>query len=36
MKVPRQCPVIILVKADWRQGKALGNEESNVMESRLP
>jgi len=36
LKVPRQCPVTIMVKVRSRQGKALGREESKLMESRLP
>ena len=36
LKVPRQCPVTILVKVGSRQGKALGNEETKLMGSRLP
>jgi hypothetical protein len=27
MKVPRQCPLVLLVKVDWRGGKAFGCEE---------
>jgi len=36
LKIPRQCPVTILVKVVSRQGKALGSEESKLIESRLP
>jgi hypothetical protein len=27
MKVPRQCPLVLLVKVGWREGKAFGFEE---------
>jgi hypothetical protein len=27
MKVPRQCPLVLLVKVDWRGGKTFGCEE---------
>jgi hypothetical protein len=27
LKVPRQFPLILLVKVDWTEGKALGNED---------
>jgi len=27
LRVPRQCPLVLLVKVGWWQGKALGNEE---------
>jgi hypothetical protein len=27
MKVPRQCPLVLLVKVGWRGGKTFGCEE---------
>jgi hypothetical protein len=27
MKVPRQCPLVLLVKVGWREGKTLDCEE---------
>jgi hypothetical protein len=27
LKVPRQCPLVLLVKDGWRQGRTLGSEE---------
>jgi len=27
MKVPRQCPLVLLVKVGWRVGKTFGCEE---------
>jgi hypothetical protein len=27
MKVPRQCPLVLLVKVVWRGGKTFGYEE---------
>jgi hypothetical protein len=30
VKVPRQCPVFLLVKIGWRQCRAFGSEESDV------
>jgi hypothetical protein len=35
LKVPRQCPVVLLVKVDWRQARALGIEEGYLMISVL-
>jgi hypothetical protein len=32
-KVPRQCPLVLLVKMDWRGGKAFGSEESGDEQS---
>jgi hypothetical protein len=26
-----QCPILLLIKAGWREGKALGNEESTAL-----
>ena len=31
LKVPRQHPLFLMVKVGWRQGRALGSEESKVM-----
>jgi hypothetical protein len=31
MKVPGQCPFILLVKIGWKEGKALGSGESRAM-----
>jgi hypothetical protein len=28
-----QCPLVLLIKVGWRQGKALGDEDGKVMES---
>jgi len=28
-----QCPLVLLVKLDWKQGTALGSEEGKVMGS---
>jgi hypothetical protein len=30
VKVPRQCPVCLLVKVGWKKGKALESEEGTV------
>jgi hypothetical protein len=27
LKVPRQCPLVLLVKVGWRGGKTFGGEE---------
>jgi hypothetical protein len=27
VKVPRQCPLVLLVKVGWKRGKTFGNEE---------
>jgi hypothetical protein len=27
MKVPKQCPLVLLVKVGWRGGKTFGREE---------
>jgi hypothetical protein len=27
MKVPRQCPLVLLVKVGWKRGKTFGFEE---------
>jgi hypothetical protein len=26
LKVPRQCPLVLLVKVRWKRGKAIGSE----------
>jgi hypothetical protein len=31
LKVPRQCPLVVLVKAGCREGKALGSEEGKAL-----
>ena len=33
LRVSIQCPLVLLVKLDWKQGKALGSEECKVMGS---
>jgi hypothetical protein len=33
MKVPRQCPFVLLVKVGWREGMAFGNGEGRAMRS---
>jgi hypothetical protein len=30
MKIPRQCPLVLLVKMGWRGGKTFGCEEGRV------
>jgi hypothetical protein len=30
-KVPRQCPLVLLVKVGWRRGKTFGSEESTEI-----
>jgi hypothetical protein len=30
---PGQCPLVLLVKVGWRQGKALGDEDGKIMDS---
>jgi hypothetical protein len=30
---PGQCPLVLLVKVGWRQGKALGDADGKFMES---
>jgi hypothetical protein len=35
VKFLRPCPLVLLVKVGWRQGRALGSEEGNVIGSRL-
>ena len=35
MKFLRTCPLVLLVKVGWRQGRALGSEEGTIMDSRL-
>jgi hypothetical protein len=31
LKVPRQCPLVLLAKVRLREGKALGSEEGEVL-----
>ena len=31
-KVPRQCPLVLLVKGTWKQNRNLGSEEGSVLE----
>jgi hypothetical protein len=33
MKVPRQCPLVLLVKVVWRDGKAFESAEGRAMRS---
>jgi hypothetical protein len=33
MKVPRQCPLVLLVKVDQEKGKAFGSREGTAMKS---
>jgi hypothetical protein len=35
VKVPRQCPLVLLLKIGWRQGGALGSDDCMVMASGL-
>ena len=35
LKVPRQCPLVLLVKLDWNQAKALGSEAGGIVDSDL-
>ena len=35
MKVLMLCPLVLLAKAGWRQGRALGSEEDTVIGSGL-
>jgi hypothetical protein len=35
LKVPRQCPLVLLVEVHLREGKALGSEKAKVLESGL-
>jgi hypothetical protein len=35
MKVPRQCPFVLLVKFGQRQGRALGSEEGDEVARRI-
>jgi len=34
-KVLKQCPLVLLAKISWKQGKALGSAEGSVIESGL-
>jgi hypothetical protein len=31
MKVPRQCPLVVLVNVDWRGGKVFGSGEGREI-----
>lgn len=31
LKVPRQCPIALVVKIGWKQGKELRNKEDSVL-----
>jgi len=33
LKVPGQCPLVLLEKIGWQQSKTLGSEEGKMMES---
>lgn len=33
LKAPRRYPFVLLVKIDWKQGRAMGSEESSVLGS---
>jgi hypothetical protein len=33
MRVPRQCPLVLLVKAGYRGGKTFGREEARAEKS---
>jgi hypothetical protein len=35
VKVPRQCPLVLLVKIDGKEGKTFGNEEGREIKSGL-
>jgi hypothetical protein len=35
LKICRQCPMVHLLKVGWREGKALGREESRDIGSEL-
>ena len=35
VKFLRLCPLVLLVKVGWRQGRALGSEEDTIMGGRL-
>jgi hypothetical protein len=35
LKVSRQCPLVLLVKLDWNQAKALGSEAGGIVDSDL-
>jgi hypothetical protein len=35
VKFLRSCPLVLLVKVGWRQGRALGCEEGAIMGGRL-
>ena len=31
VKVPRQCPLVLLAKVDWKEVKAVGKQEGKVL-----
>jgi hypothetical protein len=31
LKVPRQCPIALVIKIGWKQRKELGNKEDSVL-----
>jgi len=35
LKLPNLCPLVLLVKVTWRQGRALENEEGKMVGSGL-
>lgn len=35
LKINVQCPLVLLVKVGWRQGRSLESEESKVMEGEM-
>ena len=35
LKVPRQCPLVLLVRLGWNQAKALGSEAGGMVGSDL-
>jgi hypothetical protein len=34
-KVPTQCPIALLVRVNWREGKALGETEDRALGNGL-
>ena len=35
LEVPRQCPLVLLVKVSWRESRALGSEKDKVFGSEV-
>jgi hypothetical protein len=35
LKVPRQCPPVLVVKVNWTECKALGSEEGKTIRSEF-